>query len=177
MKLKLVTAIAIAALLPFASAFAKEHAVSHKPIVKNGMIISAVYLQPVHMAPMLPGMDQAADIHLEADIHADKGNKQGFQPGAWIPYLTITYHISKKDSDWETSGPFMAMVASDGPHYGNNVKLHGPGKYTLTFHIEPPPYAGFLRHTSKQTGVAPWWKPFSVSWTFAWAGNGKLGGY
>ncbi|MGH8162048.1 MAG: iron transporter [Gammaproteobacteria bacterium] len=176
MKPKLVVALAIAALLPLATASAKEHSMG-KPVVKNGMIIGAVYLQPVRMAPMLPGTKAPADVHLEADIHAGKDNAQGFQPGAWIPYLTVTYRISKKNSDWQSFGPFMPMSADDGPHYGRNVKLDGPGKYTLTLFIEPPPYAGYFRHTDKETGVAPWWQPFSVGWPFAWAGNGKLGGY
>ncbi|MGH8226151.1 MAG: iron transporter [Gammaproteobacteria bacterium] len=173
---KLLLAGALAALLPFAPAHANETSIGN-PIVKNGLILHAVYLQPVHMAPVLPGMKGNADVHLEADIHADKGNAQGFQPGEWIPYLTVSYLLEKKGSDWHNFGTFMVMTASDGPHYGQNVKLDGPGKYTLTLKIEPPPYAAFFRHTSKQTGAAPWWKPFNVSWSFVWAGNGKLGGY
>jgi uncharacterized protein involved in high-affinity Fe2+ transport len=129
------------------------------------------------MAPMLPGMNEAADVHLEADIHADKDNAQGFQPGEWIPYLSITYHLEKEGANWKSSGAFMPMIANDGPHYGANVKLDGPGKYTVTMSVTPPPYAGFYRHTDKETGVADWWKPFNVSWSFVWAGNGKLGGY
>lgn len=122
---KLLFLAALALALSVSTAYAKEHSISHKPVVKNGMIISTVYLQPVHMAPMLPGMDTPADVHLEADIHADKDNRQGFQPGAWIPYLTVTYRMTKKDSDWTAFGPFMAMSANDGPHYGRNVKLDG----------------------------------------------------
>jgi uncharacterized protein involved in high-affinity Fe2+ transport len=175
--LKLAIALAIGMLLSFGTAFAKEHSLG-KPIVKNGLILHAVYLQTVHMAPKLPGMNAAkADVHLEADIHANKGNKQGFQPGEWIPYLTVSYLLQKRKSDWHNFGTLMVMSANDGPHYGANVKLDGPGKYTLTFKIEPPPYASFFRHTDKETGVAAWWKPFIVQWTFAWAGNGKLGGY
>lgn len=178
MRHKLLFAALLAMSLCFGTAFAKETSISHKPIVKNGMIIGAAYLQPVHMAPMLTGMDGGkTDVHLEADIHANKDNAQGFQPGAWIPYLNITYKLTKKDSNWQSFGPFMAMVASDGPHYGRNVKLDGPGKYTLTIFIEPPSYSGFFRHTDKETGVAEWWKPFSIQWDFAWAGNGKRGGY
>jgi uncharacterized protein involved in high-affinity Fe2+ transport len=157
---------------------AAEHDIGDKPIHKNGMMIGAVYLQPVHMAPKLPGMNGAlADVHLEADIHADKNNPQGFEAGAWIPYLTVTYRVTKKDSDWGTFGHFMLMVADDGPHYGANVKLDGPGKYHLSYRILPPPYAGFFRHTDRETGVAKWWKPFSVSWHFTFVGVGKKGGY
>ena len=106
------------------------------------MEIGAVYLQPVMMEPMLPGMHEPADVHLEADIHAVKDNKNGFGPGDWVPYLGITYRISKEGSPWVGSGAFMPMVASDGPHYGANVKLDGPGKYKLLYHIQPPPYQG-----------------------------------
>jgi periplasmic iron binding protein len=148
-----------------------------KPVEKNGMEVGAVYLQAVTMEPMLPGMMAPADIHLEADIHAAKGNKNGFGPGDWVPYLGITYRISKEGSPWVISGAFMPMVAQDGPHYGANVKLDGPGKYKLTYHILPPPYQGFYRHTDKETGVAPWWTPFDVEWEFVFAGTGKKGGY
>lgn len=170
--------VALLGLLLAFPLLAAEHRIGGEPLLKNGLIISAVYLQPVHMAPMLPGMDAAAaDVHLEADIHADKDNPQGFNPGSWMPYLTISYHITKKGSDWGAFGEFMPMVANDGPHYGANVKLDGPGKYHLTYRILPPPYAGFFRHTDKETGVAKWWKPFTVSWDFVYVGVGKKGGY
>lgn len=148
-----------------------------KAVQRNGMEVGAVYLQPVVMAPMMPGMNRDTDVHLEADIHAQANNPNGFGPGDWIPYLGITYRLEKLGSNWTTFGPFSAMVASDGPHYGTNVKLDGPGKYRLTYHIMPPPFQGFFRHTDKETGVAPWWTPFDVSWEFAYVGAGKKGGY
>ncbi|HET7315091.1 iron transporter [Salinisphaera sp.] len=153
-----------------------EHALG-KPLVAHGLIIQPVYLQSVEMAPAMPGVNKKADIHLELDIHADKSNKRGFQPGSWIPALTVSYEIRKKGSDWSTFGTLMAMVANDGPHYGANVNLDGPGKYTASFKIAPPPYTGFLRHTTKDTGVAPWWPPFKHAWTFTYIGVGKKGGY
>lgn len=157
-------------------AFAVEHSMG-KPLVKNGLILHPVYLQPVHMAPMLPGMKQTADVHMEIDIHADKSNPQGFAPGEWVPYINVSYSITKKGSDWTRFGSLMPMVANDGPHYGANVKLDGAGKYHVSFRILPPPYNGFFRHTDKETGVAPWWKPFSVGWDFTYVGVGKKGGY
>ena len=51
----------------------------------------------------------------------------------------------------------MPMVANDGPHYGDNVKMMGPGKYRLILTIAPPdenPHAHFGRHVDKETGVA-----------------------
>lgn len=146
-------------------------------VEQNGMEIIAVYIQPVTMEPMLPGGMDLADIHLEADIHALKGNVHGFAEGDWVPYLGITYTIDKVNSDWSTTGAFMPMIASDGPHYAKNIKLDGAGKYTLTYSIEPPPFNGFYRHTDKESGVAKWWKPFTLNWDFTYVGVGKKGGY
>lgn len=162
--------------LAAASAQAAEFPIG-QAFERNGMEIGAVYLQPVVMEPQQAGMDGPTDVHLEADIHAQKDNANGFGPGDWVPYLGITYRLHKVGSDWESFGTFMPMVANDGPHYGANVKLDGPGKYRLTYRILPPPYQGFYRHTDKETGVAAWWAPFEVSWKFTYVGIGKKGGY
>ncbi len=149
-----------------------------------GMEIAAVYLQPIEMEPE-GHMRKASesDVHMEADIHALGGNVNGFPEGAWIPFLQIAYQITKVGSSDTISGQFMAMVASDGPHYGDNIKLQGPGKYKLRYTISAPNAAGnplsqyFGRHTDRATGVRPWFKPFSVEWEFTYAGIGKKGGY
>jgi uncharacterized protein involved in high-affinity Fe2+ transport len=149
-----------------------------------GMEIAAVYLQAIDMEPA--GHMRAAadsDVHVEADIHALDSNTNGFAEGAWIPFLKISYQIVKIGSGDTTSGEFMAMVASDGPHYGDNVKLQGPGRYKVSYTISPPnapdnPLAHhFGRHTDRATGVRPWFKPFTVEWEFTYAGIGKKGGY
>jgi len=144
---------------------------------KNGMEITAVYIQPVPMEPMLPGMERISDIHLEADIHATKGNENGFGEGDWIPYLDISFTIKKIDNDWTITGDLMPMAASDGPHYARNIKLDGPGKYHLLYNIDPPSFDGFFRHTDKETGVGGWWAPFSLEWDFIYVGTGKKGAY
>lgn len=149
-----------------------------------GMEIAAVYLQPIDMEP--DGMMRKAaesDVHIEADIHALANNANGFPEGAWIPSLFIEYEIAKVGSTDVVSGEFMPMVASDGPHYGDNVKLQGPGKYKVKYIIHPPnapqnPYGRhFGRHTDRATGVRPWFKSFEVEWEFTFAGIGKKGGY
>ncbi len=147
-----------------------------EPLEKNGMEIGAIYLQAVKMEPQEP---QAAkmDIHLEADIHATKGNVNGFGAGEWIPYLQVAYEIKKVGTPWSTHGSFMPMVASDGPHYGANVALDGPGKYKVDYQIVPPIRNGMYRHTDKETGVGPWWAPFHAQWSFVYLGTGKKGGY
>ena len=175
MKTLSLTALSLATLFTINAADAAEVPIG-EPHAINGMEVGAVYLQPTLMEPMMPGMGPA-DVHLEADIHAAPGNNNGFGAGEWIPYLGITYQIRKLGSDWNVIGAFMPMVASDGPHYGANVALDGPGKYQLRYHIDPPPYQGFYRHKDKETGVGKWWAPFDVSWEFAYVGTGKKGGY
>jgi len=148
------------------------------PQVAAGMEIAAVYLQPIEMDP--PGMMRDAaqsDIHLEADIHATADNPNGFADGEWVPYLEIDYVLTGPDGS-KASGPLMPMVASDGPHYGDNVKLFGPGNYHLTFTVRPPGHAShFGRHVDRETGVSPWFAPITVDYDFVFAGTGKKGAY
>ena len=163
-----------------ASAMAAEYPIG-KPQILNGLEVSAVYLQPTKMEP--EGMMRKAeesDIHVEADIRAVKNNPNGFAEGDWVPNLVISYQFIKTASKQVIKGDMMPMVASDGPHYGDNVKLAGPGKYTLKMMVSPPSanqHAPFGRHVDKETGVAPWFKPFEVSYDFVFAGVGKKGGY
>lgn len=170
----LITALAGMALA--ASALAAEYPIG-KPRSVNGLEVGAVYLQPIEMDP--PGMMRAArdsDIHLEADIHATADNKNGLAEGAWAPYLSVRYTLQKQGSDKPAQGELMPMVANDGPHYGDNVKLQGPGKYRLTLSIAAPSQH-FGRHVDKETGVAAWFKPFELQYDFVYAGTGKKGGY
>ncbi len=151
------------------------------PKQRAGMEIGAVYLQPVVMEP--DGMMKKAeesDIHIEADIHALAGNPNGFEEGAWIPYLVVRFELSKDGSPQKVSGEMMPMVANDGPHYGDNIKLFGPGKYHVKYTILPPSdnqHAHFGRHTDRLTGVRPWFKAFELEFDFTYVGVGKKGGY
>jgi hypothetical protein len=165
----LVAVVAASALSTF-GAFAAEHPAGEE-ITMNGMQIAAVYLQPIEMEPRGMGLPAVkSDVHLEADIHAVQGNKNGFGAGEWIPNLTISYTLVNTDTGDKQDGTFMPMVASDGPHYGQNVKMMGVGNYKVTFHIEPPSKAGMYRHTDAETGVGPWWKPFDATYNFKYVG-------
>lgn len=160
-----------------ATAFAGDVKIGKK-LETNGMEVQAVYIQPVKMEPEHGTPAEKADIHLEADIHALAKNPHGFEKDAWIPYLSIAYRIEQVGQIWNTEGELMPMAASDGPHYGDNVKLNGPGKYKLSLTIQPPSANGFMRHTDKETGVAEWYKPITLNEEFAWIGSrGKKGGY
>jgi hypothetical protein len=170
--------LALAGLVAALPAAAREYPIG-KPVKQAGMEIGTVYLQPIEMDP--PGMMRPAadsDVHLEADIKALAGNKNGFADGEWIPALSIRYELQKVGSTEKIEGPMMSMVANDGPHYGDNVKLAGPGKYQLIVYIAPPgAEQHFGRHVDKETGVGPWFKPFQVKQEFVFAGTGKKGGY
>ena len=181
MRYQVVTLLSGLSLFAFAGvASALEYPIG-KPQHQAGMEIVAVYLQPVLMEP--DGMmkkPSESDVHMEADIRALANNIHGFEEGAWIPYLVIKYEITKLPEGKVISGDFMPMVANDGPHYGDNIKLMGPGKYTVKYLISPPGggHGGhFGRHTDRLTGVGPWFKPFAVEYEFTYAGIGKKGGY
>jgi len=171
-------ALSFSLLLLAPKAHAKEYPIG-EPQLCPGLEVGAVYLQPIEMAPA--GMMRAtadSDIHLEADIRATADNRQGFQEGSFVPYLNVAFSLQKQGSEPPITGDFHAMVANDGPHYGDNVKLQGPGKYRLTFTLLPPGGHGSLgRHTDKETGVEPWFEQCALHYEFIYAGIGKKGGY
>ena len=171
--------LSLTALLAATHSYAKEYPIG-EPQICAGMEVGAVYLQPIAMDP--PGMMRPAaesDVHMEADISALESNAHGFQEGSFVPYLGVRYRLQKIGSEQVLEGDFHAMVANDGPHYGDNLKLFGPGKYRLTYSITPPggPHGMFGRHTDKETGVAPWFAPCELTYEFTYAGIGKKGGY
>ena len=150
------------------------------PQVTGGMEVAAVYLQPIEMDPpgmMLPAAE--SDVHLEADIHATEDNANGFAEGDWMPNLHVEYKVKNLESGVEQSGALEAMVASDGPHYGDNVKLSGAGRYALELIVHPGGHGmiSFGRHVDKETGVAAWPEAFTLKYQFVFAGVGKKGGY
>jgi periplasmic iron binding protein len=160
-------------------AVAKEYPIG-KPQIVAGLEVAAVYLQPIEMDP--PGMMRAAkdsDIHLEADIKAVKANKNGYAEGDWVGYLKVSYELTRVDDGQTQKGEMMPMVANDGPHYGDNVKVPGPGKYKLKLTVSPPGEGNshFGRHVDKETGVSAWFKTFTVEYEFTFAGVGKKGAY
>ncbi len=118
------------------------------------MNVSAVYFQPVDMSAGATIEAQKAedfDCHLEADISALE-NKLGYEKGSWVPYLTVDYKVEDKDGKTAAEGTFMEMAASDGPHYGANIKLPNAGDYKLTITIHSPAENDYLIHTDKLTG-------------------------
>ncbi len=92
MKKTLIASAVMASIFIAPAAFAFKEYPAGEPVTMNEMELAAVYLQPIDMEPRGMGLPAAkADVHLEADIHAVEGNKNGFGAGEWIPYLTISY--------------------------------------------------------------------------------------
>ena len=113
--------------------------------------LSAVWFQAVPMENETTSYSaEDADIHIEADISALE-NDLGYGVGDWIPYLTVDYSVADKDGKEVAGGTFMTMAASDGPHYGQNIKLD-PGTYDLTITIHSPGENGYLIHSDSETG-------------------------
>jgi uncharacterized protein involved in high-affinity Fe2+ transport len=144
-------------------------------VEKNQIRIAAVYLPSVQME----GMDAPASsglIHLEADIHATEGNRNGFAKEEFVPYLVVRYTIlpagasGKAKAREPIRGTMMPMVARDGLHYGANVEMPEAGRYKLIYAIEPPSVGGLGRHADPVTGVEPWWKAFEVSFDWDYPG-------
>lgn len=159
-------AAVVGALALVPTAQAREYPIGG-PVHAHDMEIAAAYLVGVKMAPMSPDMPTGPDvIHLETDVHATADNLHGFADGAWIPYLAITYNLVKAGTDWHSDGTMLAMTAKDGPHYANDVKMDGPGTYTVTLHYASPETNGFRRHVDEETGVPGWWQPFTEQFTF-----------
>lgn len=132
------------------------------------LMIGAVYFQPVDMVPAGMGLKASeASFHLEADIHANQeGTKLGYGKGEFIPDLTVNYEIIDKTSGASAGkGTFMQMNASDGPHYGANVKLDKAGSYKLVLSIESPEKRGWMLHVDPATGVTGrfWTEPIKAT--------------
>ena len=134
----------------------------------DALTVNAVYFQPIDMEPSGMGLKAAdASFHLEADIHANKkGTELGYGKGDFVPDLTVNYEIiNNANNETVGSGTFMQMNASDGPHYGANVKLDKAGTYQLKLSIESPASKGWMLHVDPETGVKGhfWTEPIEVT--------------
>ena len=111
--------------------------------------VNAVYFQAVSMTDGKSASD--SDCHLELDVSAGK-NDFGYGVGDWVPYLTVDYDVIASDGTSKASGTFMTMSASDGPHYGANIKLPDADTYSLKITIHSPGENGYLIHSDSETG-------------------------
>lgn len=112
--------------------------------------VSAVYFQPVSMAPDQENVEDF-NLHLECDVSALE-NDLGYGVGDWVPYLTVDYKVTGSDDEVAAEGTFMEMSASDGPHYGANIKLDKADTYKVEFTFHSPAENGYLIHADAETG-------------------------
>ena len=112
-------------------------------VEKGFLNLNAVYFQPVDMTGGYKAEDY--DCHLELDVSALE-NGFGYGKGDWVPYLTVEYKV-EQNGKTIAEGTFMPMAASDGPHYGANIKMAGDGVYKVTFTIKFPDSSTYLIHT------------------------------
>ncbi|MBJ7554657.1 iron transporter [Marinomonas spartinae] len=161
------TAICCGAALISQYASAREYPVGG-PVHKDGMEIASSYLLNIKTQPSPTSMVMGKDVvHLESDVHATQDNKWGFPNGAWIPYVSVDYVVTKVgDTHFMKFGQMLPMTAADGPHYAHSVKLAGKGTYVVHLKYTAPDEKGFLRHIDKATGVPAWFKPFELTFKF-----------
>ncbi|MGC3955959.1 MAG: iron transporter [Propionicimonas sp.] len=139
--------------------------------------VNAVYFQAIDMEQGTMAMPPASesDMHFEIDIKTNEKAKDiGFEAEQFLPYLKITPKLTEKNTGKVVElGTLMPMIASDGPHYGNNIKLE-PGLYTVELTIQSPA-DDFMLHTGKDTsGVKGrfWNEPLKVTFdNFEWDGQ------
>ncbi len=132
-------------------------------VEKEFLNLNAVYFQPVDMTGGYKAEDY--DCHLELDVSALK-NGLGYGTGDWVPYLTVNYEVTKNDTKAKVSeGTFMPMAASDGPHYGANIKMDGDGLYTVKFTVKFPDSSTYLIHTD-ETGPETHEFPAAIEYTY-----------
>jgi uncharacterized protein involved in high-affinity Fe2+ transport len=159
-------ALALAALIPGPAAAA--------------MLGEAVHREGLQIAPQAEtgstldhapgGMARGPDaLLLVADVHADKDEPHGFAEHSFVPYLSISYALTKDGAPtFKQAGLLYPVAGKSGPRYAAGAQIAGPGTYHLTYIVSPPSARGMLRQTDKAGGVPDWWKPISASWTFAY---------
>jgi periplasmic iron binding protein len=136
-----------------------------EPIVQQGLRVAAGYLPgPVSIEPPVPLPDGPLVVHLQVEVEAVKGNVYGFDPQDSVPYLRLPFQLVHDGSGRRVEGTLLPMVSRDGFHYGAPVALPAPGVWTLSVEIRAP--EGLGRHTDPRSGVAGWWAPFTLTWSF-----------
>ena len=145
------------------------------------LAVNGVYFQAVNMKSGEGNLQFGKDytMHIEADIAA-MDNDLGFVVDQFVPGLTVDYEIvDQANGEAVTTGTFMQMNASDGPHYGANINLNKAGTYTARFIIHSPAENNYFIHTDEDTKpgstLQKYWpndKPLTVEFK-DWAFDGK----
>jgi len=112
-------------------------------------------------------------IFLAADIHAGSNEAHGFAEHAFIPYLSVSYVLTKEGAPtFRKVGLLYPVATKSGPRYGAATEMAGTGTYHLSYIVSPPSSHGMMRQTGKD-GVAEWWKPITGTWIFTYPMSAK----
>lgn len=148
------------------------------PQTNGPLTIDLVYFQAVdmeHGSMAMPPASQS-DMHFEVDVATtDEAAEWGYGADEFLPYLNISAIVTNKDTGEEIDlGTMMPMIASDGPHYGNNISLE-PGNYDVTVTVQSPADE-FMLHTGKDTSAVKgrfWTEPLKFEFK-NWQWDGQL---
>ena len=145
------------------------------PLLRDGLEIVPSTLSGAQLDRSPATMGGGTDsMILVADIRATKDEAHGFAGHAFIPYLSISYALTKDEAPtFKKAGLLFPIAAKDGPHYAAATELAGPGTYHLTYIVSPPSSHGMMRRTDKAGGVPDWWKPIAANWTFTYPTSAK----
>lgn len=140
-------------------------AVIGAPVLSDGIEIVPATLSGVEVDRVTAKSANA--VWLAAGIHATKDGRHGFGEHAFIPYLSISFVLTKDGAPtFKQAGLLVPIAAKDGPQYAAAADMAGPGTYHLTYIVSPPSARGMMRRTDKADGVPEWFKPITASWTF-----------
>lgn len=148
------------------------------PQTNDALTVDLVYFQAVDLehGSMAMAAASESDMHFEIDVATnEKATEWGYEADQFLPYLQIDVVAHNTDTDEDIDlGTMMPMIASDGPHYGNNISLE-PGNYNVTVTV-PSPADDFMLHTGKDSsGVSGrfWTDPLTFEFE-NWQWDGQL---
>jgi periplasmic iron binding protein len=144
------------------------------PLIREGLEIIPSTEPPTQLDHQFSAV-VADTVFLLADVHATKNQAHGFAEHAFIPYLTISYSLTKEGAPtFKRAGLLYPVATKSGPRYVGSAEMAGPGTYHLTYIVSPPSSHGMMRQTGNADGVPDWWNPINVSWNFAYPGSNTL---
>jgi uncharacterized protein involved in high-affinity Fe2+ transport len=144
------------------------------PLIREGLEIIPSTEPPTQLDHQFSAV-VADTVFLVADVHATKDQAHGFAEHAFIPYLTISYSLTKEGAPtFKRVGLLFPVATKSGPRYVGSAEMAGTGTYHLTYIVSPPSSHGMMRETGNEEGVPDWWKPINVSWNFAYPGSNTM---
>ena len=174
-------AAALAAVLCASPAMGLETPIG-KPQKHAGMEIAAVYLQPVAMEPDGDDADGRRIGHPPRSRHPRRRRQCQRLRRRRLGALS---RRRLRDHQGRRHQKITGDADADGRERRAALRRQREARRTRQVQAQAArsrrparsTHAHFGRHTDKETGVGPWFKPFTVEYEFTYAGIGKKGGY